>query len=180
MRVLARTLAVATPFSLTKLLMKSVLLALTLISLHLPTFAAQPTEASVDRLLGLMNAGAMIEGSYNQVEKMMRDMAQQNAGNRQLSTAEQESLNRTVDRTMSLMREELTWDKMKPAFAKIYMETFDQEEIDGLVAFYGSAVGKSFIGKMPAVMQKSMEFSQTQLQRILPRMMKIVQESARK
>ena len=58
--------------------------------------------------------------------------------------------------------------------------THPQKEIDSLVAFYSSPAGQAFIRKMPIVLQKSMEITQAQMQRLLPRMKKIAEESARK
>lgn len=43
---------------------------------------------------------------------------------------------------------------MEPIQIPIYRETFEQAEIDGLIAFYGSPVGQAFVNKMPTVSQK--------------------------
>jgi uncharacterized protein len=42
------------------------------------------------------------------------------------------------------------------ALAKVYTDTYTEEEIDGILAFYKSPAGKAFIQKMPEVMQRSM------------------------
>ena len=39
---------------------------------------------------------------------------------------------------------------------KVYTDTYTEEEIDGILAFYKSPVGKAFLQKMPEVMQRSM------------------------
>ena len=46
--------------------------------------------------------------------------------------------------------------KAKPALAKVYTDTYTEEEIDGILAFYKSPAGKAFLQKMPEVMQRSM------------------------
>ena len=158
--------------------MKTFTVALALSLAHLTALAAPATEASVERLLDAMNARGVVDNSHTQVEKMMRSMALQAMGGRQPSEQQQKSLDITVSKTMALMREEFTWDKLKPDFVKLYVTTFEQEEIDSLVAFYGSPAGQAFVRKMPIVMQKSMEVSQAQMQRLMPRMMKIIEESA--
>jgi uncharacterized protein len=158
--------------------MKTFTVALTLCLAHLTSFAAPATEASVERLLDAMNARGVVDNSHTQVEKMMRGMALQPMGGRQPSEQQQKSLDATVSKTMALMRDEFTWDKLKPDFVKLYVTTFDQEEIDSLVAFYSSPAGQAFVRKMPIVMQKSMEYSQAQMQRLMPRMMKIIEEAA--
>ena len=48
---------------------------------------------------------------------------------------------------------------------KLYAETFTQEEVDGLLAFYRSPAGVALLEKMPQVTQKSAAITQ---QRIAP------------
>lgn len=59
----------------------------------------------------------------------------------------------------------------------IYQETFEQEEIDGLDAFYGSPAGQAFVAKMPVVMQKSMSLLQEQMQILVPRMAQVIEQA---
>jgi uncharacterized protein len=53
------------------------------------------------------------------------------------------------------MRDELAFDKVKDIYVKAYRETFTQEEVDGLIAFYKSPVGKAYAEKVPVVMQRA-------------------------
>jgi hypothetical protein len=41
--------------------------------------------------------------------------------------------------------------------AKIYDKNLDEETIDGLIAFYKTKAGKTFVSKMPVIMQESMQ-----------------------
>ena len=59
---------------------------------------------------------------------------------------------------------------MKPLYVQLYRDTFEQEEVDGLLAFYASPTGQAFVNKMPMVMQKSMALSQSLMQSIIPKM----------
>jgi uncharacterized protein len=159
--------------------MKSILLAIALVFAQCEATAAPSTEVSVERLLELMNARATIEQSYALTEKMMRGMAQQSIGPRPLTDAEVKSLDSTVSKAVALMKEEMNWDKLKPEFVRLYVKTFTEEELNALIEFYGSPTGQAFIRKMPAIIQGSMEISQSQMKRLMPKMMRIVQESAR-
>jgi len=159
--------------------MKSIVLAIAFVLAQFEATAAPPTEVSVERLLDLMNARATIEQSYAQTERMMRGMAQQSIGSRPLTDAEVRSLDSTVSKTVALMKSEMSWEKLKPEFVRLYVNTFTEEELNSLIEFYGSPTGQAFIRKMPAIIQGSMEISQSQMKRLMPQMMKIVQESAR-
>jgi len=75
-----------------------------------------------------------------------------------------------MGRQTAAMREELNWEKLKPMHVQLYRDTFEQEEIDGLLAFYRSPVGQAFVNKMPLVMQKAMAMGQSQMQAVIPKM----------
>jgi hypothetical protein len=68
------------------------------------------------------------------------------------------------------MRQELTWASLKPMYIKIYKETFDQEDIDGLNAFYSTKLGQNYINKMPVAMQKTMAAVQQRMAPIMTKM----------
>jgi hypothetical protein len=59
---------------------------------------------------------------------------------------------------------------MKPIYVEIYRDSFDQTEIDGLIAFCRTPVGQSFIEKMPVVMQKSLVAKQTLMAPLMAKM----------
>lgn len=78
---------------------------------------------------------------------------------------------------IAVMRQEVTWQKPKPVHVQLYRETFDQEEIDGLVAFHASPAGQAFVDKMPVVLQESMAISQSLMQPLFPKMTAAMQEA---
>ena len=59
----------------------------------------------------------------------------------------------------------------------MYRSTFEQDEIDGLVSFYQSPIGQAFIAKMPIIAQKSMGIAQQQIQTLIPRMQRAVEQA---
>ncbi|TMH03840.1 MAG: DUF2059 domain-containing protein [Betaproteobacteria bacterium] len=96
-------------------------------------------------------------------------MARAVAG-KSLSAEQQRYLEATPQRFVTIMREELSWENLKPMYIEIYRDSFTQEEIDGLIAFYQSPVGMAFVNKMPIVMQKSMTSMQARMQPIMEKM----------
>jgi uncharacterized protein len=88
----------------------------------------------------------------------------------QLSAGQLQELDAARVRTIQAIREEMAWDKMHPLYVQIYQETFTQEEIDGLIAFYKSPAGVAFVDKMPVVMQKSMSIMQSRMAPMMERM----------
>ena len=133
-------------------------------------WAEPPTPESVETLLAATRAESMMNSMYAMVEQSMRGGLRQSLQGQTLTDEQQRVLDAVPGRFIAVMREEFNWPKMKPLYVQLYRETFDQAEIDGLIAFYRSPAGQAFVDKMPIVMQKSMAISQAQLQTFLPKM----------
>ncbi|WP_164886970.1 DUF2059 domain-containing protein [Piscinibacter defluvii] len=146
----------------------SILVASLLVALN--ARAQPPSQTSIEELLSLVNAESMLEAMYANIEGAMRQGMVQGLGGRPLTLSQEEIFNSVPRKFTDLMREEVGWQKIKPDIVLVYSETFEQEEIDGLIAFYRSPVGKAFVAKTPIVMQKSMALTQTRMQSLLPRM----------
>ncbi len=61
-------------------------------------------------------------------------------------------------------------DALKPLFLKVYMDTYTEEELDGILAFYKSPAGQAFVAKTPQLMQRSMQLMQEQMANVQPRL----------
>ncbi len=109
----------------------------------------------------------------------MRQSILQAHGEKPVTPAEQQQIDSTITKVMALMQDEMSWAKMKPQYVLLYVETFDQDEVDGLLAFYATPAGQAMINKMPIVMQKSMTMMQSQMQVVMPKMMGVMQDSMR-
>lgn len=128
--------------------------------LCLPAQAAEPTAESVEELLRVTQSESMVEALYGQFEGGMRAGMQQAVAGQRLSEKQQSILDNAPREFAAVLREELAWAKIKPVYVGIYRESFTQEEIDGMLAFYKSPVGQAFVRKMPQVMQRSSQVMQ--------------------
>jgi len=71
-----------------------------------------------------------------------------------------------------IILEELGWPKVKLSYAKIYGQTFSQEEVNGLIDFYQSPAGKAFLNKMPRANEQAAQSSLDRLPAITQRVQK--------
>lgn len=149
---------------------QAIAILLLLLSSVLTCAAAQPTSESIETLLTLTKTEALIESVYGNVEQAMRQGMARAVAGKSLSAEQQRYLEATPQRFVTIMREELSWENLKPMYIEIYRDSFTQEEIDGLIAFYQSPVGMAFVNKMPIVMQKSMTSMQARMQPIMEKM----------
>ncbi len=81
-------------------------------------------------------------------------------------------------RMLSLLQDRIA--KMKPMFVKIYADTYTEEELDGIVAFYKGPAGQAMLLKMPILIQRSMAMSQQMMSDLMPEIQKMAEEEAAK
>jgi hypothetical protein len=80
---------------------------------------------------------------------------------------------------MTIMKEELSWDKLKDGFIQVYRDTFTQEEMDGIIAFYKSPAGQAFVDKQPALMKNTMALMQQRMGPMMQKIQQMTEETAK-
>ena len=114
---------------------------------------------------------------YDGIRKAMRQAMQERLKDKTLSPERQRFLEVAPEKLVAVIRQEFNWDSMRPMYIQLYSESFEQEEIDGLIAFYQSPTGQAFVGKMPAVIGKSMALMQGRMQSLMPKVAAAVDEA---
>ena len=132
--------------------------------------AAPPSQASVERLLEVSGSQQMMDQMSAQAAPMLQQALGHDLAPEGMNVTQRRTLELYAQKFEKLLQEEMSWARMKPEMIRLYQESFDQAEVDGMIAFYGSPVGRSVMSKMPLVAQKSMEMSQRQMRSLLPRL----------
>lgn len=135
---------------------------------------------SVDRLLQVMKVQSQLEAVYAQVLPTVQNAMRQSLGPK-VDAAEAEHLfNVVLPRVNAVLRDELGWARLKPGFAQIYAETFTQQEVDGLIAFYEGPIGKALVAKTPQLTQRSFQMMQQRMGPAMQRAMQVAREEVEK
>ena len=137
--------------------------------------ASQRTMA--EELLNVMNVPDSIEKSFAmmkqmipaQTEKIMQATGQTNMPS---------NVSSQTDKMMDMMTQALSWDKMKDDYITLYAETFTEDEMKGMIAFYKSPAGQAFIKKQPELMKRSVELSQKKMLKLMPQIKTLTQKMA--
>jgi hypothetical protein len=157
--------------------MKFVALLLFASFLALPAAAEPPTPASIERLFRQVELEKMVQQMAAQSDQMMR-AGMEEAVNQNNPTPEmRERVAALQDKMSGVIRDELSFPKLKPLIAKVYADTFTQEEVDSLIAFYESPGGRALINKMPLVMNRTMMIMQQRMGPMTERMKKALKEA---
>jgi hypothetical protein len=80
-------------------------------------------------------AAKMMESMYSSVEDAMRAGMQQAAAGRPMTDEQRRVLDTLPRRMAQVIREELSWEVMRPGMVQIYRDTLTQDEVNGLINF---------------------------------------------
>lgn len=134
-----------------------------------PAHAAPPTDAQIDRLLETMDMQRTLDEMFVQIESMGSAMGQQMLG--EDATPEQRAaLEKTMRQQRASIRRVMSWETLGPIYRKVYARLFTGEEVEAMIAFYGSDTGRGIMRKMPQAMQLSMEEMQPMMQTLVAEM----------
>ena len=141
--------------------------------------AAPASPASVEQLLVLTRADQVVDIMYAGLEQNMRHGMNAMAGSRPLTPEQQQVLQALPAKLSQVMRQELSWTVLEPLLLSVYAETFDQEEVDGLIAFYQSPIGQRFAQKQAPLTQRSAAATQQLMMTVMPKI-QVAMEAALK
>ena len=137
--------------------------------------ASQRTMA--EELLNVMNVQDSIEKSFAMMKQMIpaqTEKIMQAAGQTNMPS----NMSSQTDKMMDMMTQALSWDKMKDDYITLYAETFTEDEMKGMIAFYKSPAGQAFIKKQPELMKRSVELSQKKMLKLMPQIQALTQKMA--
>ena len=153
------------------------LLACAALFVSVSAYATPPSPESVESLMAVTKAESMVDSMYSAMEQMMVQGMKQAVQGQSLSAEQQRLLDALPAKFIAVMRDEMNWQKMKPLYIQLYQDTFEQEEVDGMLAFYASPAGQAVVNKMPVVLQKSVAISQSLMASFIPKMRAAIDEA---
>jgi hypothetical protein len=144
--------------------------------------AAPASPESVERLMQAMQVQMQVESTTNaQVLPAMQAALRQILVTQLKSDEAAARMYSTVQpRVNAVLLEQLSWVRLKPGFAQIYAETFSEEEVKGLIAFYEGPVGSALISKTPQLVQRSAQLMQQRMGPLLQQLTQVTKEEIEK
>lgn len=139
-------------------------------------FAEPPTDATIEELMTLSKSEKMVTDMQDQVKSMMDQSMAGMLKDQKPTEAEKKALDNMVTKITAAVKEEVSWEKLKPISVKLYKDTFTEEELKGIVAFYKTPAGEALVNKMPTFMQKTMEATQGMMGGLQPKLQQIQME----
>lgn len=134
-----------------------------------PAVETPASEASVRELLQVTDVRALVQSMEGQIRETVGQNLQRATQGQALNDAQRAIIDRTGKKMLDVMMEQMRYDVMEPDYVRLYMESFSQSDVEGMLAFYRSPAGQSMLKKMPVLMKNSMALIQERLQLLLPR-----------
>lgn len=141
---------------------------------------AAASAESVEKLMQVMQVQRQLDAVYAQTLPAMQNAMKQSMAQQANGAEAQRMFDTVMPRVNAVIREELSWSKLKPGFASVYAETFTQQEVDGLITFYQGPVGQALVAKTPQLAKASMMMMQERMGPVMQRVMNIAKEEAEK
>jgi hypothetical protein len=147
----------------------SLIIGVTLLACASPVRADEASRsAKAQELLQLTQSDQMMKAMEPMVKGMVAQM------DKDMPAEQREKAGELQVKMMDLIAANIS--KTKPALAKVYSDTYTEEEIDGILAFYKSPSGKAFLQKMPEVMQRLMPVMMKMMTDLQPELKTMMEE----
>ena len=139
--------------------LKTLLLSFASLALCAGAFAAPPSDASLERWLDTQNFDRDIEKNMiNGFDAGFKPYADKALA--EMPEAKKDQAAKAFNRYRENVLKDLITPEAKQAVRNTLLknaaEIYTQEEIDGMIAFYGSPVGQAVVAKNPYLIKKSM------------------------
>lgn len=125
--------------------MKILLLVMAIIALSVLSPVAYGDEASqkaiVEDLLRTMKADQVAKPIFDQMRLMMEQQFAQTGAPEDMRPI----LKKYTDKLVDIMEQSLGWQNIKEDMIGVYVHSFTEDELKGMLAFYRSPVGQSVI-----------------------------------
>ena len=150
--------------------MRKILVLATAFLINSNAYALPASQESVETLLEISGAESITQSTYVLMEQVLRVFASEQVKGNRLNADQQRRFDAAYAKLQSIIRPEFSWKAMKPRYVQIYQETFDQQEIDGLIALYRSPVGVAYVAKSPALTEKLMKSGADVAMSLMPKL----------
>jgi hypothetical protein len=155
------------------------LLALLVLLFVIPPVLAQddtPSEESVRELVSIVASQELLDRAIAQIDGMLKKTMRETLAG-QTATPEQEFIfTESQNKLQALYQAELNREAIEAETIAIYQNTLTQEEVDGLIEFYQSDLGRVVLEKMPKIQNNTTKAIQNRIILFMPQMKKLEQE----
>lgn len=152
---------------------KALLLSV-LVMLSLNCFATPAKKETLEELFRLTDMSKMLDAVYARSEAM----AKQSTPAVESTEAQKSVVSKYAEKRAALMREEISWDKLKSPIIDAYASVYTDKEVRDIIKFYKTPTGKKMLKKIPELTNATVNVLQKSMQNFLPKLQSLQAEMA--
>ena len=156
---------------------KLVLLVLFIFSASAYGADTKPSEKSIKELMRVTESHKMLDNMMVQFDTVMKNGMQQAFKGETITPKQQKQIDDMQNKMTVMFKEEMSWESLEPLYVQVYRDSFTQQEVNGMLAFYVSPSGQAVIHKMPVVIQNTMTEMQKRMGPFLQKLVKMEKET---
>lgn len=147
-------------------------LGLIFIALLFSASGAAQQQSHIDaasELLDAMHSEEALQQTYERVLSNMPEMSEQMG----VPEERQPELEQRMEEMVALVKEIVTWERMKPHLVTAYTEVFTESELRELTEFYASPIGQKYVSMQPELAVAAMNVMGEMMQELRARLKEI-------
>ncbi|HEY2040033.1 MAG TPA: DUF2059 domain-containing protein [Edaphobacter sp.] len=129
-------------------------------------------RAKIEELIQLTKLDQLLSQTSSQMTTRMKQSAAQQNARHAFTPEQQKAVDSYIAQIQTITQGAVSWDKIKPMVVQVYSETYTDQELDGILAFYHSPAGQALIAKSPQLMNRTMQLVNTQINEVQPQIQK--------
>lgn len=144
-----------------------------ILALFIAGSAFADAHAKAVELMKLMEIRKNIEASSGQIQQFATSMIDSQGLDAEAAAQAKKAVAKSTAVSINAMKE-MDWEGM---FAGIYADVFTEDEIQAMIDFYQSPVGKKMLAKQPELTAATMQKMQVEMAKIMPQIQQAAMEA---
>jgi hypothetical protein len=144
--------------------------------------AVPPSDESILKMMNVLQLQTTLDQMVAQLDAGMKAGLKQLMEGTEMTPLQTAQLGQLQTRMSATIRDELAFAKVKDVYLQVYRETFTQDEVNSINAFYSSPAGKAMVEKIPLATKKAGPLLQARMgpiiQKIKAMQLQFVKEQA--
>ena len=102
-------------------------------------------EAKVKELFAVMHMERNLDEMMQSMRIQVKMVAENGEGSRPMTPAQKKIEQNFINNALQVVNQSFSWPVLEPAYIKLYMGTYTESELDGMLAFYKSPAGQAML-----------------------------------
>ena len=136
--------------------------------------------AKADEFMQLAKLDENLQRTLALVSEQMKSGFFEQLSGVKLPPDRQKDVDEFQDKVTKVIADAFSWEKLRPAYVKLFADAYSEQELDDIIAFYKSPTGRSMVAKTPELMVRANEVSKQRLAEAMPKMRELMTEFVRR